>query len=71
MSSHTNFATKNADRAALEKPGRLHFVIRMNGRANRGAKPLTYAAAEHTRATAQWMWALVFGPRETRPCTFA
>ena len=73
MSSHINCTTniKNANRAALEKPGRLHLVIRMNGRANRRAPPWTYAAAEHTRAPAQRMWALGFGSRATRPCTFA
>ena len=73
MSSHTNFATnhQNADRAALERPGRLHLVIRKNGRGNGGAKPLTYAAVEHTRAAAQGRWALVFGSRATRPCTLA
>ena len=62
---------QNADRAALERPGRLHLVIRKNGRGNGGAKPLTYAAAEHTRAAAQGRWALVFGSRATRPCTLA
>ena len=73
MSSHINLCNEhpNADRAALERPGHLHLVIRKNGRANGGARPLTYAATEHTRAPAQWMWALVFGSRATRPCTFA
>ena len=62
---------QNANRVALEKPGRLHLVIRRNSRANGRATPLTCAAAEHTRAPAQWMWTLVFGSRATRPCPLA
>ena len=61
---------QNPNRAALEKPGRLHLLIRRNCRANDRERQRAKALAL-VLALAQWMWDLVSGSRATGPCTLA